>query len=991
MRLNDLVASSPWMRALRHLLLGILAGALCQVAALGVVERAFITSTETPGAMPWVTNGRAAPILLDQGEPAGVLRAVRNLGEDVARVTMQSPPIQSDWPAGLSTAVVIGTIGRSRLIDELIAKKRIDVTNIQGHWEAYGVFLVPDPAPSITQALVIVGSDKRGTIFGTYTLSEQIGVSPWHWWADVPPQKREALFISSGTTLVDQPEVKYRGIFINDEAPALSGWALEKFGGFNHRFYERVFELLLRLKANYLWPAMWAPSAFNEDDPLNPALADEFGIVMGTSHHEPMLRSQQEWKRHGTGAWDYRENAASLRDFWRQGIRRNRDYESVFTVGMRGDGDRSIPGGQNLALMQRVIADQRTILTEELHTPAGQIPQVWALYKEVQDYYDKGLVIPEDVTLLFCDDNFGNLRRLPSSADRKRPGGSGIYYHFDYFGGPRSYMWLNTVPLAKIAEQMHRAYNADAKQLWIVNVGDIKPLEFPIDFFLTMAWSPGRWPLARLQDYAELWAKREFGAEHAKEIARLIVTYPWLNSRKKPEQLTPETYSLINHREAESILGEYRELANSAEALSKQLNPELRDAFFQLLLYPIQASALAVELNITAGRNRLYANQGRASTNVLAQRVRDLFHAVEDLTDSYHTQVSDGKWKHLMDQPFVGSQPSGSTNEILSTEWRSAPRSTMPPVTELHLPAAAELAVAVEGNPSIWVVRTPMNFTSLAGFEGQRIPTLPPLSRSGPASRWVDVINRGKQPLPFRISAHAPWLTFAPAAGTLTLEQRVEVGVSWALVPEGTNQGSFTIEGPEGQQIEVTVPVTDPARLAGNEATGFVEIDGHVAIHARSFAMPPGSRWRQLDAYGRTGTGICAREPGTLSEPPLECQVLLSSMGRVTVEIEVTPSLPVLGHPLRCAIAFDDQEPQLMTLSSDEPAHWKALMDSVEKIRTTHQLTRPGQHTLRFWALDPEVVLQKVTLLTGPERDSFFGPPPEPICHKKQRRQCIPR
>jgi len=508
-----------------------------------------------------------------------------------------------------------------------------------------------------------------------------------------------------------------------------------------------------------------------------------------------------------------------------------------------------------------------------------------------------------------------------------------------------------------------------------VNVGDIKPLEFPTDFFLSLAWSPGRWPQERLREYAELWAKREFGSSCAPEIARLLITYPLLNSRKKPEQQTPDTYSLVNYREAESVLNEYQTLVSSAEDISRRLAPELRDAFFQLVLFPIKASALAVELNITAGRNRLHANQGRASTNVLAERVRELFRSSGELIDAYHTKVADGKWQHMMDQPFVGSQPPGSTNEIVSTEWRPAPRSMMPPVTELHLPQAPEMAIAVEGNPSVWAVRTPMNFTSLAGFEGKRLPSLPPLSPADPSSRWVDVINRGKRPFHFRISNRTPWLTFSPAEGVLALEQRIEVGVNWALVPNGTKEGAFSVDGPDGQRIDVTVPVMDPAFLAENKATAFVENDGYVALGAGSFALPAGARWRKLDDYGRTGIGIYAHEPGTLSDPPLECAVLLTSTGRVTVEVELTPSLPVFGHPLRCAIAIDDQEPQLMTLQSDESSHRKALMDSVEKIRTNHPVTKPGLHTVRFWALDSEVVLQKVILFTGPERESFFGPP----------------
>ena len=311
--------------------------------------------------------------------------------------------------------ILVGTIGRSALIDRLIQEGKLDVSGVRGQWEASVTQVVERPLPGIRRAVVIAGADKRGTIFGVYGLSEQMGVSPWVWWADVPVRHKDALYVETGRYVAASPRVRYRGIFLNDEAPALSGWAAEKFGGFNHQFYVHVFELLLRLRANFLWPAMWG-SAFNEDDPLNPKLADEYGIVMSTSHHEPMMRAQQEWKRHGTGPWDYTQNKQVLEDFWRAGVKRNRNYESIYTVGMRGDGDIPMSAEANTALLENVVADQRKILSEEVNPDLTKVPQVWALYKEVQEYYEKGMRVPDDVTLLWCDDNWGNIRRLPYRA-----------------------------------------------------------------------------------------------------------------------------------------------------------------------------------------------------------------------------------------------------------------------------------------------------------------------------------------------------------------------------------------------------------------------------------------------------------------------------------------------------------------------------------------------------------------------------------------------
>ena len=378
-----------------------------------------------------------------------------------------------------------------------------------------------DPLPGVAEGLIIAGSDKRGTIYGIYDLSEQIGVSPWYWWADVPVQHQNALFVKPGRYVQGPPAVKYRGIFLNDEAPALSGWVKEKFGNYNHQFYEKVFELLLRLKANYLWPAMWN-NAFNEDDPLNPQLADMYGIVMGTSHHEPMLRAQQEWKRHGTGPWDYSLNSDVLQEFWTEGIERNKNYESIITLGherrRRSSHDREAPTSR---CWKKSSPTSARSLASHLNPDLSAVPQDWALYKEVQEYYEKGMRVPDDVTLLWCDDNWGNIRRLPTAEERKRSGGAGIYYHFDYVGDPRSYKWLNTIPITKVWEQMNLAYNYGANRIWIVNVGDLKPMEFPIEFFLTLAWHPERVAQgAAFRNTRRMWAQREFGPKYAPRDCR---------------------------------------------------------------------------------------------------------------------------------------------------------------------------------------------------------------------------------------------------------------------------------------------------------------------------------------------------------------------------------------------------------------------------------------------------------------------------------------
>src|SRR5882762_4450733 len=390
--------------------------------AVTIGDERYVENIYHSGDFKIVEKDAVAPLFVDARDFPGVIRAVNDLQQDVERVTGHKAPVVQDGTIVGSNVIIVGTVGKSEIISRLSNAGKIDVASIEGKWESFLIQVVEKPLPGVASALVIAGSDKRGTIFGIYELSEQIGVSPWYWWADVPVQHRGALYVKAGTYVQGPPAVKYRGIFLNDEAPSLTGWVSEKFGTYNHQFYEKVFELLLRLKANYLWPAMWN-NAFNEDDPLNPKLADDYGIVMGTSHHEPMLRAQQEWKRHGTGPWDYSANSDALGKFWDQGIERNRKYESIVTLGMRGDGDLPMSESANVALLEKIVNEQRKILANRIRQDVSAVPQDWALYKEVQEYYEKGMRVPDDVTLLWCDDNWGNIRRLPTEEERKRPGG----------------------------------------------------------------------------------------------------------------------------------------------------------------------------------------------------------------------------------------------------------------------------------------------------------------------------------------------------------------------------------------------------------------------------------------------------------------------------------------------------------------------------------------------------------------------------------------
>jgi hypothetical protein len=912
---------------------------VCATTIFAIGRTRYVEFTPSPGASRLYGDGVAAAIIVDSKDYPGVLRAARDLQADVERVTKIRPALIIDTPAPGADVIVVGTLGKNRVIDKLVGSGKLDVAAIREHWESFLIQVVPQPWPGVKRVLVIVGSNKRGTIFGIYDVSEQIGVSPWYWWADVPVTHRDQVFVRAGRYVQGEPAVRYRGIFINDEAPALTGWVREKFGNYNHQFYEKVFELLLRLKANYLWPAMWN-NAFNDDDPLNPKLADEYGIVIGTSHHEPMLRAQQEWKRYGKGAWDYATNGDVLRQFWTEGIRRNRNYESIVTLGMRGDGDLPMSAESNVALLERIVSDQRKILAENVSTDLAAAPQLWALYKEVQDYYEKGMRVPDDVTLLWCDDNWGNIRRLPTAEERQRPGGAGVYYHFDYVGGPRSYKWLNTVPITKIWEQMNLAYRYGANRIWIVNVGDIKPMEFPTEFFLTFAWDPNRWPPDRLADYTRLWAEREFGPEHAGEIADIIAAYTKYNGRRKPELLEPTTYSLANYQEAENIQADYQKLRQRAERFYEGMPTEKKDAFFQLVLHPVKAVAVLNELYVTVGKNRMFAVQGRAATNDLAERARELFREDEQLSRYYNEPV----------------------------------RNAMPAIQEIQFPPQSEMALAIEGSEATWP-------------DNPREAVLPPLNVYDQQPRYFEIFNRGKASFTFTAEASDPWLHLNVSRGTVTREQRIWVSVDWNVVPAGISRGSITVSGPNDRRVAVTVPVVNPADPKRESIVGFVETNGCVSIEAEHFTRAvesDGTRWQKLPDFGRTLSGMTpfpVTAPSQSLSPQaahLEYQMYLFQNGLVSVEAYLAPTQKFLpGDGFRYGISFDDEAPQVINIHANyAQADWeRSVKDGVRVLTSKHTLAKPGYHVLKFWVIDPGLVLEKLVVNTGGVRPSYLGPP----------------
>ncbi len=923
--------------------------------------KSYISTEKIKGSFTISESEKTAPIYLSEEEFPGVIRVAGYVQEDLLKVTGIKPELSIGAIPSSGEIIIAGTLGASSLINELVKNQKIDVSHLVDKWESSITEVVENPFPGVKKALVIVGSDKRGTIFGLLDLSRKMGVSPWYWWADVPVVEQKNLYVKAGRYLSGEPKVKYRGIFLNDEEPALGRWAVKNYGGFNHEFYEKVFELILRLKGNFLWPAMWWAS-FNSDDPQNPVLADEMGIVMSTSHHEPMMRAHAEWKPYGGKDWNYETNPEQLRKFWKEGIQRMDNHESVVTLAMRGDGDMAMSAGTNVALLEKIVADQRKIIADVTGNPITKTPQVWALYKEVQDYYDNGMRVPDDVTLLLCDDNWGNIRKLPRTYAKLRSGGYGIYYHFDYVGGPRNYKWLNTSQLPRVWEQMHIAYEYGVDRIWLVNVGDLKPMELPISFFLDYAWNPDKLPAERLPEYTIQWAAEQFGAEHADEIAEMLDLYTKYTGRRKPELLSPETYSLNNYMEAEKIVKDYNQLAKNAEALGSKLQARYKDAYYELLLHPVTACANLNELYYAAAKNKQATDQGRATANDWAEKVKQLFQKDADISNYYNTQLAGGKWDHIMDQTHIGY-----------TYWQQPEKNKMPEVKEISLHGKAEMGVSIQG---------------FDGFktEGEFEKRLPEIDNYNQQSVYIDVFNRGFQPFDFQITCPDSWLLSTLVSGKVDKESRIWLSVDWSKIPEGKQFASVIIQQIGGKEVTVRLVVNNQVIPELKSFNGFIESDNVVAMEAEHFTRnvsAKGISWKVIPGLGRTLSAVtvfpvtaAAQVPGR-NCPHLEYDMYLFHSGEVKVNIQLSPSLNYFNDEgLKIAVSFDDQQPNILAFNKDDKlGKWdKWVSENIINVSSEQRLGTAGKHTLKVWMVTPGVVLQRIVIDCGGLKPSYLGP-----------------
>ena len=648
------------MRTKIRIAVSVLTFALASLAA-SAADR-FVSFDK--GDMLLCKKGGEVSIVVSDNDNVAVKLAAKNLAKDLNAVADAKVDIKSD-NAGSAAKIIVGTIGQSKAIDALVKSGKIDGKALKGKVEKYLLTICDGN-------LVIAGSDRRGTVYGIYELSQQAGVSPWYYWMDVPIKKQDAIYINNGIYTDGEPAVRYRGIFLNDEAPCLTTWVRNTFktGYGGHEFYEKVFELMLRLKGNYIWPAMWG-WAFYADDPLNMKTADDMGVMVGTSHHEPMARSQKEWHGHSddpnvdaqdlksrqqdTHQWNYATNKAGLDRFWQGGVERNKHTEDIITIGMRGDGDMAMSEERNTKLLESVVENQRKIISKVHGKPAKEVPQLWALYKEVQDYYDDGMRVPDDVIMLLCDDNWGNVRRVPNAKERKHPGGWGLYYHVDYVGAPRNSKVLNCTPIQNMWEQLSLAYENGIDKLWILNVGDLKPMEYPIQLFLDLAWkgTDKYTPTTLIPNHTAPFCATVVGQDEAEEAARILNKYCKLAGRVTPEMLDAKTYDLTSGEWAHAV-DEWKTLEMHALRQYARICPKARDAYFQLILFPVQFMGNLYYMYYSQAMNNALYKKGDAAMNIWADRCEKAFKRDGELMRQYNKDIAGGKWDGMMIQKHIG-------------------------------------------------------------------------------------------------------------------------------------------------------------------------------------------------------------------------------------------------------------------------------------------------------------------------------------------------
>lgn len=952
-------------------------------------------------------------ICLEQSAFPGVIRVTEKVAHDVELVSGKKPQIlvEKEIPETLESSgedwtIIAATKGKSSFLKKLEEAGSAELKELEQKRECYAWIFPEIKNRTKSNLLVIAGSDKRGTIYGLFHLSEMLGVSPFVDWCGLMPPKQEKIELREDMACISkEPSVRYRGFFINDEWPAFGNWCNHNFGGFNAKAYDHVFELLLRLKGNYLWPAMWS-ARFADDGPdlLNAELADEYGIIMGMSHHEPCLRQGEEYKYlrgknsvYGD-AWNFRTNREGITKFWEDGLKRSGKFENVITVGMRGEADTAIMGKNatledNIQLLRDVLKTQKKLIQERVNPDLTKVPRMIALYKEVEEFFygnekTKGLMGAEeleDVILMLCDDNYGNLRTLPTEEMRKHAGGYGMYYHLDYHGWPVSYEWINSSYLPKIWEQMSMAYDFGVRELWMVNVGDIATQEFPLSFFLDMAYDFDRWGSRALnctQEYTRKWGRQQFGSveeETQDTIADILEQYTKIIHRRRPEALNPETYHPVQEKESSRIFEEEEQLLKKLQDVYETIektNPQNLSAFIALVYYPAFGTMNLVKMQILAGWNHYYANLGAVCANDYGDEVERCMEQDRKAVEMYH-QMDQGRWYGM-----------GMSQHIGFTHWnedecRNPVVMRVIPLKKRSILVAADgTAQHAEGSP--WLDNT----MKLKDFLN------PDCTRAS-----VTLYSRSDLKAEYKVLKKPGWLSVEPMEGWLDGVSQKKVRLNLTLIkqrlPEtnqDTIQDSLEIATPEGK-CEITVPV-----YTGNlqdKKNVFVDTMGYLSIEAAHYVNSvPGNykdrqvKFENLQGYGKTNSAMKAfpsdacTVPGQ-DAPYLEYQFVLEESGTYEAEFYMQPSNPVTReNQLLYAVRINEEMTETVNAVEkdyqvgDQAEKWAEGVLSQIRRQTVSIKCRAGFNTLRVYHVTPGFVLEKIVIYPMGEKpeESYLGP-----------------
>lgn len=975
---------------MKHLIL--MLSALVAVSAGHAQVAVHEKSPETKYAFTLASPRQTAAILYDASDAAVVKRAAELFAADVEAITGRRPQVTSAT-GETGPAVIVGTVGGSALIRRLSEAGKIDTAPLEGAWERYLIQTVANPLPGIRKALVIAGSDRRGAAYGLFTLSELIGVSPWYWWADVPVKKHAALHVDAPPTYSQTPSVRYRGIFLNDEDWGLTPWASQTFeperGNIGPRTYAKVCELLLRLKANYLAPAMHPVSTSFNQIPENKLVADTFAIVMGSTHCEPLLlNTASEWDTKTMGPWNYDKNKEGINRVLTQRVRENSPYENVYTLALRGlhDGAMSttLPMHEKVRMLQQALLDQRQILAENIDRPVETVPQAFTPYKEVLEIYSNGLELPDDVTIVWPDDNYGYMKRLSGVREQRRTGRSGVYYHVSYLGVPHSYLWFSTTPPSLMYEELRKAYDTTADRLWLLNCGDLKGSEMQVSLFLDMAWDIGRFTADNVVTYPARWLAGIFGEAYydrleamTREHLRLAFPrkpeymgwgYHWNRFDHNCEQLTDTDFSFTNYDEAPRRLEAYRKLGARAEALLHEIGDEARPAFYQLVYYPLRGAELMNRMTLGGQRNRWYARQGRAATNAVRDEVQRCYDSLQVITRGYNSLLG-GKWNHMMSmrQNYDGVSAYFNLPHLATHDAAGAPR----------------LALQVAGED----VTGARAFHALPAFDNYLRRTYP-----------VEIYNRGGGTLAWTAHASEPWVVLSKSAGKTADEERITVGIDWEKAPSGNAVPAQIVFRAGEQSEKVLVSLFNPTAPSRAELRGiYVENNGCVSIPAAGC-----HRVRENDRIKITAVEDLGIEGPALQlgDPTAPLQIFRSrdvpcaeydfyafDAGSVDVYTYVLPTFPLhadrdfrIGEntntDTKYSVQIDDGA--LATPSSSHVEYSQVWFESVLRNcavnKSTLHIDKPGRHTLRIRVGDPGIVLQKIVLDFGGMKRSYLGP-----------------